>query len=118
MLISAKLHRCLSHQSDYRISLVACDFVMHYMCQETGPIRVFCASQAYKLISRPRGLALIFSNVHFSRAKDLEVRSGGDVDRAALEMLFKHLGYRVFVRHDQTAQVSLENGIRVTNGCL
>ncbi|XP_050800148.1 caspase-2 isoform X2 [Gopherus flavomarginatus] len=59
---------------------------------------------AYKLISQPRGLALVLSNMHFSSEKDLEFRSGGDVDYAALEMLFKHLGYRVTVLHDQTAQ--------------
>ncbi|XP_057271942.1 caspase-2 isoform X2 [Pezoporus wallicus] len=59
---------------------------------------------AYKLISEPRGLALILSNVHFSSEKDLEYRAGGDVDCTSLEMLFKHLGYQVTVFHDQTAQ--------------
>ncbi|XP_060092912.1 caspase-2 [Heteronotia binoei] len=59
---------------------------------------------AYRLISRPRGLALILSNVHFSGEKDLEFRSGGDVDHAALQKLFEYLGYQVFVRHDQTVQ--------------
>ncbi|XP_069721561.1 caspase-2 isoform X1 [Phaenicophaeus curvirostris] len=59
---------------------------------------------AYKLISEPRGLALILSNTHFSSEKDLEYRAGGDVDCTSLEMLFKHLGYQVTVFHDQTAQ--------------
>ncbi|NXT82966.1 CASP2 protein, partial [Zapornia atra] len=59
---------------------------------------------AYKLISEPRGLALILSNVRFSSEKDLEYRAGGDVDCTSLEMLFKHLGYQVTVFHDQTAQ--------------
>ncbi|XP_075366440.1 caspase-2 isoform X2 [Mycteria americana] len=59
---------------------------------------------AYKLVSEPRGLALILSNVHFSSEKDLEYRAGGDVDCTSLEMLFKHLGYQVTVFHDQTAQ--------------
>ncbi|NXX61182.1 CASP2 protein, partial [Scopus umbretta] len=59
---------------------------------------------AYKLISEPRGLALILSNVHFNSEKDLEYRAGGDVDCTSLEMLFKHLGYQVTVFHDQTAQ--------------
>ncbi|XP_006127417.1 caspase-2 isoform X1 [Pelodiscus sinensis] len=63
---------------------------------------------AYKLISQPRGLALVLSNIHFSSEKDLEFRSGGDVDYTALEMLFKHLGYRVTVLHDQTMQDMLE----------
>uniref|UniRef100_A0A2D4MK22 Caspase-2 n=1 Tax=Micrurus spixii TaxID=129469 RepID=A0A2D4MK22_9SAUR len=62
------------------------------------------AHLAYKLKSRPRGLALILSNVHFSNETDLELRSGGNVDNAALNTLFKHLGYQVFVKHDQTAQ--------------
>ncbi|KAM3846646.1 caspase-2 isoform 2-T4 [Vipera latastei] len=60
---------------------------------------------AYKLKSRPRGLALILSNVHFSKETDLELRSGGNVDHAALDKLFKHLGYQVVVQHDQTAQL-------------
>ncbi|XP_007425963.1 caspase-2 [Python bivittatus] len=62
------------------------------------------AHLAYKLKSQPRGLALILSNVHFSNETDLEFRSGGNVDRAALDVLFKCLGYQVLVRHDQTAQ--------------
>ncbi|XP_063150785.1 caspase-2 [Candoia aspera] len=62
------------------------------------------AHLAYKLKSQPRGLALILSNVHFSNETDLEFRSGGNVDHAALDMLFKHLGYQVVVRHDRTAQ--------------
>ncbi|XP_062985069.1 caspase-2 isoform X2 [Elgaria multicarinata webbii] len=59
---------------------------------------------AYRLQSRPRGLALILSNVHFSSETDLELRSGGNVDYAALEALFKHLGYQVLLQHDKTAQ--------------
>lgn len=87
------------------------------MYQETGLI-TFCVPQAYRLISRPRGLALILSNVHFSGEKDLEFRSGGDVDHAALQKLFEYLGYQVFVRHDQTAQVSLENRTSMMNACI
>ncbi|XP_067998187.1 caspase-2 isoform X1 [Melanerpes formicivorus] len=59
---------------------------------------------AYKLVSEPRGLALIISNVHFSSEKELEYRTGGDVDCTSLQVLFKHLGYQVTVCHDQTAQ--------------
>ncbi|XP_025968672.1 caspase-2 isoform X1 [Dromaius novaehollandiae] len=66
---------------------------------------------AYKLISEPRGLALILSNMHFSSEKDLEYRSGGDVDCTALEMLFKHLGYQVTVFHDQTA-LEMQNALQ------
>ncbi|KAM6167062.1 caspase-2 isoform 2-T2 [Erethizon dorsatum] len=60
--------------------------------------------QAYRLQSRPRGLALVLSNVHFTGEKDLELRSGGEVDYSTLVGLFKLLGYDVHVRHDQTAQ--------------
>ncbi|XP_066472678.1 caspase-2 [Tiliqua scincoides] len=59
---------------------------------------------AYKLISRPKGLALILSNVNFSSETDLEFRSGGDVDYVALDTLFGQLGYQVILRHDRTAQ--------------
>ncbi|XP_070598141.1 caspase-2 isoform X2 [Erythrolamprus reginae] len=67
------------------------------------------AHLAYKLKSRPRGLALILSNVHFSSDTDLELRSGGKVDNAALDTLFKQLGYQVVVKHDQTAQEMKEH---------
>ncbi|XP_054420011.1 caspase-2 isoform X2 [Pteronotus mesoamericanus] len=60
--------------------------------------------QAYRLQSRPRGLALVLSNVHFTGEKDLEFRSGGDVDHNTLVALFKLLGYQVHVLLDQTAQ--------------
>ncbi|XP_028345457.1 caspase-2 isoform X1 [Physeter macrocephalus] len=60
---------------------------------------------AYRLQSRPRGLALVLSNVHFTGEKDLEFRSGGDVDHSTLVTLFKLLGYKVHVLLDQTAQV-------------
>ncbi|XP_035866883.1 caspase-2 isoform X3 [Phyllostomus discolor] len=59
---------------------------------------------AYRLKSQPRGLALVLSNVHFSGEKDLEFRSGGDVDHNTLVALFKLLGYQVHVLLDQTAQ--------------
>uniref|UniRef100_A0A4W2FGE5 Caspase 2 n=1 Tax=Bos indicus x Bos taurus TaxID=30522 RepID=A0A4W2FGE5_BOBOX len=60
---------------------------------------------AYRLQSRPRGLALVLSNVHFTGEKDLEFRSGGDVDHSTLVTLFKLLGYKVHVLLDQTAQL-------------
>ncbi|KAM5255319.1 caspase-2 isoform 2-T2 [Ctenodactylus gundi] len=59
---------------------------------------------AYRLKSQPRGLALVLSNVHFTGEKDLEFRSGGDVDHSTLVTLFKLLGYDIHVLHDQTAQ--------------
>uniref|UniRef100_A0A8D0BN25 Caspase-2 n=1 Tax=Salvator merianae TaxID=96440 RepID=A0A8D0BN25_SALMN len=59
---------------------------------------------AYKLKSQPRGMALILSNVLFSKETDLDFRSGGNVDHAALNVLFSRLGYQVIVQHDQTAQ--------------
>ncbi|XP_053525875.1 caspase-2 isoform X2 [Artibeus jamaicensis] len=81
---------------------------------------------AYKLRSRPRGLALVLSNVHFTGEKDLEFRSGGDVDHSTLVALFKLLGYQVHVLLDQTAQEMQEKlqnfaqmpAHRVTDSCI
>ncbi|XP_056655805.1 caspase-2 isoform X3 [Monodelphis domestica] len=64
---------------------------------------------AYRLQSRPRGLAMVLSNVHFNGEKDLEFRSGGDVDHSSLVTLFKLLDYDVHVLRDQTAQKMQEN---------
>ncbi|XP_075862798.1 caspase-2 isoform X2 [Microcebus murinus] len=81
---------------------------------------------AYRLQSRPRGLALVLSNVCFTGEKDLEFRSGGDVDHSTLVTLFKLLGYDVHVLHDQTAQEMKEKlrnfaqlpAHRVTDSCI
>uniref|UniRef100_A0A8D1MKZ4 Caspase-2 n=1 Tax=Sus scrofa TaxID=9823 RepID=A0A8D1MKZ4_PIG len=81
---------------------------------------------AYRLQSRPRGLALVLSNVHFTGEKDLEFRSGGDVDHSTLVALFKLLGYQVHVLLDQTAQEMQEKlqdfaqlpTHRVTDSCI
>ncbi|XP_025147517.2 caspase-2 isoform X2 [Bubalus bubalis] len=81
---------------------------------------------AYRLQSRPRGLALVLSNVHFTGEKDLEFRSGGDVDHSTLVTLFKLLGYKVHVLLDQTAQEMQEKlqnfaqlpAHRVTDSCV
>ncbi|XP_019308594.1 caspase-2 isoform X3 [Panthera pardus] len=81
---------------------------------------------AYRLQSRPRGLALVLSNVHFTGEKDLEFRSGGDVDHSTLVTLFKLLGYKVHVLLDQTAQEMQEKlqnfaqlpAHRVTDSCI
>ncbi|XP_058283470.1 caspase-2 isoform X4 [Hylobates moloch] len=81
---------------------------------------------AYRLQSRPRGLALVLSNVHFTGEKELEFRSGGDVDHNTLVTLFKLLGYDVHVLCDQTAQEMQEKlqnfaqlpAHRVTDSCI
>ncbi|XP_066219019.1 caspase-2 [Saccopteryx leptura] len=81
---------------------------------------------AYRLLSRPRGLALVLSNMHFTGEKDLEFRSGGDVDHSTLVTLFKLLGYEVHVLLDQTAQEMQEKlqnfaqlpAHRVTDSCI
>ncbi|XP_023614642.1 caspase-2 isoform X8 [Myotis lucifugus] len=83
-------------------------------------------SPAYKLQSRPRGLALVLSNVHFTGEKDLDFRSGGDVDHSNLVTLFKLLGYNVHVLLDQTAQEMQEKlqnfaqlpAHQVTDSCI
>ncbi|KAM9327080.1 caspase-2 [Gastrophryne carolinensis] len=64
----------------------------------------FCHyKQAYKMISRPRGIALIISIVQFS-APELDYRQGGEVDLAALKQLFSHLNYELRLRSNLTAQ--------------
>ncbi|XP_012302948.2 caspase-2 isoform X1 [Aotus nancymaae] len=81
---------------------------------------------AYRLQSRPRGLALVLSNVHFTGEKDLEFRSGGDVDHSRLVTLFKLLGYDIHDLHDQTTQEMREKlqnfaqlpAHRVTDSCI
>ncbi|XP_063818732.1 caspase-2 isoform X2 [Pseudophryne corroboree] len=59
--------------------------------------------QAYKMTTRPRGYALIISNVHFA-APELDYRHGGEVDLVSLKQLFSHLNYQVVVRSNITAQ--------------
>ncbi|XP_006861254.1 PREDICTED: caspase-2 [Chrysochloris asiatica] len=59
---------------------------------------------AYKMRAQTRGLALVLSNVRFTGDKDLDFRSGGDVDHSTLVTLFKLLGYNVHVLLNQTAQ--------------
>ncbi|XP_036184365.1 caspase-2 isoform X2 [Myotis myotis] len=81
---------------------------------------------AYRLQSRPRGLALVLSNVHFTGEQDLDFRSGGHVDHSNLVTLFKLLGYDVHVLLDQTAQEMQEKlqnfaqlpAHRVTDSCI
>ncbi|GAB1290745.1 Caspase-2 [Apodemus speciosus] len=85
---------------------------------------------AYRLQSQPRGLALVLSNVHFTGEKDLEFRSGGEVDHTTLVTLFKLLGYKVHVLYDQTAQLPIQEmqeklekfaqlpAHRVTDSCI
>ncbi|KAM9651180.1 caspase-2 [Trichechus inunguis] len=81
---------------------------------------------AYRMQARTRGLALVLSNVRFTGEKDLEFRSGGDVDHSTLVTLFKLLGYDVRVLHDQTAQEMQEKlhsfaqlpAHRLTDSCI
>uniref|UniRef100_H3A019 Caspase 2 n=1 Tax=Latimeria chalumnae TaxID=7897 RepID=H3A019_LATCH len=41
---------------------------------------------AYRMASRPRGRALIFSNIRFNGVNDLDNRSGGDVDNLKVKV--------------------------------
>ncbi|XP_069098758.1 caspase-2 [Pleurodeles waltl] len=59
---------------------------------------------AYQMRSRPRGQAIVISNVRFSGSGDLDFRSGGDVDQAALERLFSSMDFKVTVLENQTAE--------------
>ena len=60
------------------------------------------------MVSSPRGLALVISNVSFDpcAAPDLDSRKGGEVDEEVLRKVFTELDYIVTVRRDLTAQVT------------
>ncbi|XP_069506404.1 caspase-2 [Ambystoma mexicanum] len=59
---------------------------------------------AYRMLSRPRGYALVISNVVFSGIGDLELRSGGNVDQAALDRLFSAMDFNVKLLENKTAE--------------
>ncbi|KAM4703300.1 caspase-2 isoform 2-T2 [Rhinophrynus dorsalis] len=84
----------------------------HSIDDGDGPVSVTMCSvdfylshhqQAYRMHSRPRGLAKVISNVRFC-TPELDFRYGGEVDSASLKQLFSHLGYRVEVKENLTAQ--------------
>ncbi|XP_043935792.1 caspase-2 isoform X2 [Protopterus annectens] len=58
---------------------------------------------AYQMQSSPRGLAIVISNVKFEGNRDLEDRSGGNVDYEALNTLFVNFGYTVKILHNLKA---------------
>ncbi|XP_055065568.1 caspase-2 isoform X2 [Misgurnus anguillicaudatus] len=61
--------------------------------------------QAYPMCSKPRGLALVLSNVRFDPARtDLDVRRGGEVDEELLRRLFSELDFTVSLHKDLTAE--------------
>ncbi|XP_062895700.1 caspase-2-like [Mobula hypostoma] len=60
---------------------------------------------SYRMDSRPKGLAMIISNVRFGGAQELVDRQGGEVDHWALEKLLTSLGFSVRSLHDQAAEV-------------
>ncbi|XP_063055353.1 caspase-2 isoform X2 [Engraulis encrasicolus] len=61
--------------------------------------------RAYPMTSRPKGLALVLSNVTFDPdASEFDTRRGGEVDEGVLRTLFTELGFTVFLYRDLTAQ--------------
>ena len=58
----------------------------------------------YQNFSNPRGLCLIINNRKF---KTLPARTGTDCDAENLRQLFTELGYRVTVKSDRSAAVSV-----------
>ncbi|PNJ51839.1 caspase-2 isoform X1 [Pongo pygmaeus] len=121
----------------YKKLRLSTDTVEHSLDNKDGPVCLQvkpCTPEfyqthfqlAYRLQSRPRGLALVLSNVHFTGEKELEFRSGGDVDHSTLVTLFKLLDYDVHVLCDQTAQEMQEKlqnfaqlpAHRVTDSCI
>nr|XP_057909163.1 caspase-2 isoform X1 [Doryrhamphus excisus]XP_057909164.1 caspase-2 isoform X1 [Doryrhamphus excisus] len=61
---------------------------------------------SYRMISSPRGLALVISNVTFNpcATPDLDTRKGGEVDDEVLRKVFTELDYMVTVHRDLTAE--------------
>lgn len=58
------------------------------------------------MVSSPRGLALIISNVNFDREiPELVSRVGGEVDEELLSRVFADLDFSVMVFRNLTAQV-------------
>ncbi|XP_041123742.1 caspase-2 [Polyodon spathula] len=61
--------------------------------------------QSYRMLSSPRGLALVVSNIQFDPAThDLDFRSGGEVDEITLTNLFSALDFHVKVLTNKTAE--------------
>ncbi|CDQ82724.1 unnamed protein product [Oncorhynchus mykiss] len=90
------MEMCLDADSPITSSVLPCtpDFYLKH-CQ-----------QSYSMVSSPRGLALVISNVSFDpcAAPDLDSRKGGEVDEEVLRKVFTELDYIVTVRRDLTAQ--------------
>lgn len=72
------------------------------------PLSSLSPLQSYSMVSSPRGLALVISNVSFDpcAAPDLDSRKGGEVDEEVLRKVFTELDYIVTVRRDLTAPVT------------
>uniref|UniRef100_A0A8C7GP05 Caspase-2 n=1 Tax=Oncorhynchus kisutch TaxID=8019 RepID=A0A8C7GP05_ONCKI len=89
------MEMCLDADSPITSSVLPCtpDFYLKH-CQ-----------QSYSMVSSPRGLALVISNVSFDpcAAPDLDSRKGGEVDEEVLRKVFTELDYIVTVRRDLTA---------------
>ncbi|KAF0305399.1 Caspase-2 [Amphibalanus amphitrite] len=54
----------------------------------------------YRMISSPRGLALVISNINFRNTDLHETREGGERDEVALPSLLKQLGFEVQLERD------------------
>ena len=56
----------------------------------------------YRMSRAPRGIAIIINNKNFLRSSGMDKRNGTDVDRDALEKLFKSLMFKVRIYNDVT----------------
>ncbi|XP_052345192.1 caspase-2-like [Oncorhynchus keta] len=90
------MEMCLDADSPITSSVLPCtpDFYLKH------------SQQSYSMVSSPRGLALVISNVSFDpcAAPELDSRKGGEVDEEVLRKVFTELDYIVTVRRDLTAQ--------------
>ncbi|XP_064883933.1 caspase-2 isoform X3 [Oncorhynchus nerka] len=120
------MEMCLDADSPITSSVLPCtpDFYLKHCQQKHGSLerryRRRCSQRvspriaptetniflSYSMVSSPRGLALVISNVSFDScaAPDLDSRKGGEVDEEVLRKVFTELDYIVTVRRDLTAQ--------------
>ncbi|MBN3308485.1 CASP2 protein, partial [Amia calva] len=77
------------------------------------------SAQSYRMCSRPRGPALVISNVTFDpKIPDLDRRAGGEVDEETLSLLFTELDFTVQVQRNLTAEEMRSSLLRFSQKAL
>ncbi|XP_023648551.2 caspase-2 isoform X1 [Paramormyrops kingsleyae] len=101
---SARIKRARTHESSEMCLDADSPVITGILPCSKGFYDAHC-KQAYKMVSSPRGLALIISNVTFDREiPELVSRVGGEVDVEVLSRVFADLDFSVVVFRNLTAQ--------------